>query len=142
MCGFSSLRYNTVQWFFPIFTVFSNLAYLGFALYTYRHFKRHMPVNETLVERLYHENQSISYFVVVYTILIMLFNVSVGVVYFNCFRANPLPELLAFATIMNVSRILQTIFLLYFIMSDQTIKKKTKKFLRSLFQPKNAENSA
>jgi len=54
LCGFSSLRYNTVQWFFPIFTISSNLAYLGFALYTYYYFKKHMPVNDSLVKRIYH----------------------------------------------------------------------------------------
>lgn len=106
LCGFSSLRYNSIQWFFPIFTISSNLAYLTFALYTYFHFKKHMPLNETLVKRLYHENKSISYFVAVYSILIMLFNISIGVVYFNCFRENPLPQLLTFATMMNFTRIL------------------------------------
>ncbi len=43
---------------------------------------------------------------------------------------------------MNFSRIIQTIFLLYFIMTDQTIKKKTKKYLRSFFQPKRSNSSS
>ena len=86
LCGFSSLRYNTIQWFFPLITFASNTAYLGFALYTYYYFKKHMPVNDSLIKRIYHENEAISYFVAVYSILILLFNVSVGVVYFNCFR--------------------------------------------------------
>ena len=67
--------------------------------------------------------------------MISLLDVSVGAVYFNCFRDIPLTELLVFATIMNLSRLFQTIFLLYFIMKDQSIKKKTKRFLRSFFLP-------
>ena len=89
LCGFSSLRYNTVQWFFFVFLTIKNVGCLGFALYTYYYFKRHMPVNDSLIKRIYYENESISYFVVVYSILLMLFNLSTGAVYFNCFRNNP-----------------------------------------------------
>lgn len=71
----------------------------------------------------------------------MFFNFSVGIVYFNCFRETPLTGLLTFATIMNLSRVLQSIFLMYFIMSDPTIKKKTKRFLRRLFQGQNKSAS-
>jgi hypothetical protein len=60
--------------------------------------------------------------------------VSIGVVYFNCFKDPPLTSLLVFATLMNISKLFNTIFLLYFIMTDQTIKKKTKRFIRTIFQ--------
>lgn len=86
LCGDSNLRDNKIYWFDPVFNVSLTTIYLIIAFYTYFYFKKHMPVSDGLVKRIYHENQAISFFVIVETILIGLFDASMNIVYFNCFR--------------------------------------------------------
>ena len=113
---------------------------MALAIYTSYYFKKHKPSTDGLLKRVYYEHQSITFFVVVQSILIILFDCSLGIVYFNCFKEEPVPELMFFATIMNLSKLLQTVFLVFFIQTDPTIKKKTKKYLRSFFKKNTKGN--
>lgn len=53
-CGQTYLRENTMIWFYPVFKIIFNTAFLGLAFYTYFYFKKHKPGADGLLKRIYH----------------------------------------------------------------------------------------
>ena len=68
------------------------------------------------------------------SIALTLFSIALIILYVNCINPNPMHNI--WATVFNLTKIIESIYLLVIMLTYQRINKKVKKFMRKLFSNK------
>ena len=82
-----------------------SFGFILFAAVTYRYFRKHMPESSALIKRKYEENLLITRFTIGMSIIQCFFSAAMLVLYFNCLSSSPNQQILIFATIFNLTRL-------------------------------------
>jgi hypothetical protein len=80
-----------------------------------------------------------SRFVIGMSIILALFSTAMLVLYFNCLHPQPL--MLIWATVFNLSKLAEFLYLIVVMLSFKKIGNKVKKLLRGLFSKSNLKSS-
>lgn len=138
-CSISSTRNSEKQIYFPVVEVSFSAAFVCFAFFAYRYYRKHMPEGPALNRRKFEENTVMSRFVIGMSIILLLFATATLVLYLNCL--SPRPLMLLWATVFNLSRLGEFLYLIGVMLAYKKIGKKVKKVFRGLFSEADAKSS-
>jgi hypothetical protein len=138
-CSITSTRNSDTQVYFPIVVLTFSITFVCFAYFTYRYFRYHMPDVVALNRRKYEENGVMSRFVIGMSIILVLFGIATLALYLNCLNPNPL--MLIWATVFNLTKLAEFLYLIFVMLSYKKIGNKVKKLFRGLFSKKNLDNT-
>jgi hypothetical protein len=136
ICEFTSTSGTPTEYEFPIFQLAYGFFFAVFAVWTYRYFRAHMPQTSALNRRKWEESMLIARFTIGMSIIELLYSVANFVLFNNCQLYDPLPSMMVFATIFNLTRILEFCYLIAVMLLYPKIGKKVKKLFRSLITRK------
>lgn len=112
---------------------------MGFAIFAYRYHRRYMPEGVALNRRKYEENGVMSRFVIGMSIILTVMAAATFGLYLNCL--SPKPEMLVCATIFDICRLVEFIYLIGVMLTYNKIGKKVKKLFRGLFSDSDVKSS-
>lgn len=133
ICQIASTRNNYQQLYFPVLQLSFSFVFVCFAFVTFRYFKRKMPQGEALNRRKYEENDLISRFTIGMSLILVLFSAAMLVLFLNCLNTDPDGSMMVFATIFNLTRLAEFIYLIGVMLNYRKIGNKVKKLFRRGF---------
>jgi hypothetical protein len=98
-----------------------------------------MPEVVALNRRKYEENELMTRFVIGMSIILALFSIAMLVLYLNCL--NPKPIMLVWATVFNMTKLAEFLYLIFVMLSYKKIGNKVKKLFRGLFSRSSLKSS-
>lgn len=138
-CTVVSTRNNYQQVYFPIIDLSFSLMFVCFAFFTYRYFRVHMPEGVALNRRKFEENGVMTRFVIGMSIILVVFSVATLVLYLNCLDPNPL--MLIWASIFNLTKLVEFLYLIFVMLSYKKVGNKVKKLFRGAFSRQSVGSS-